>query len=213
MNELSFVKSLYRGYSLGTTLYVYARFWIYKRYPKIESLIPKNGTIVDLGSGIGIFTNYLAVTGPKRRIIGFERNRGSVSRARWACGRGNIPNVRYIVADVTKVRLPKADVVCIMHVLHHLRSIEAQEALLHKCVRTLRTGGTLFIDEIEKKLSIRYMLAYLVDSLLCPGETFYYRTKLDMVELLTRLGLSVSIQDASGPFTPYPTLVYLCKKL
>ena len=208
---ISDIKKLYLGQGLNT-IYAYSRFWEYPRLTKIEQLLPKEGTIVDLGSGYGIFSNYIAAISPKRQILALEFDKEKTEIAQNAAKRGKIKNITFDNKDITKLSIKKASAIVIMHVLHHLKNYNDQEKLIKECVEKLSSGGTLLIDEVNKKYTFQYLLAVLTDNLLYLGDRFYYRSKKSMLSMLSKFPLTVEVKNVSNFLMPYPELVYLCKK-
>ena len=47
------------------------KFWE-EPYEVVEKILPKNGTVLDLGCGEGLLSNYLAIASDKRKITGIE---------------------------------------------------------------------------------------------------------------------------------------------
>ena len=212
MITISDVKKQYYKQGLGKTLYTYLRFWEYPRLVRIEELLPKTGTIIDLGSGHGIFSNYAAATSPKRYVLACEFDKKKTEVAKKAANTGRINNITFDNKDITKINIKKADAIVVMHVLHHLKSYEEQKELIGECVNKLDKGGILLIDEVDKKYTLQYFLALLTDNLLYPGDRFYYRSRKDMISFLSKFPLIVDVRNVSSFLMPYPELVYICKK-
>lgn len=211
MDNLRVIKKLYQGRRL-VTLYTYLRFWEDNRYRRIEKMLPKKGRFIDMGCGLGIFSNYLALCSPKRKILGLEFGQKKIKIAQQAAQKGGLVNASFAPKNITKAKIPKVDVIIIMHVLHHLNSFQEQERLLRTCLRKLKKGGILLIDEVEKNFSLRYFLAILTDNLLYPGDTFYFKDRTSMLKLLKQFPLEVEVKDVSDFLMPYPEIIYLCQK-
>ena len=188
-------KNLYAG--LGwPSIFTHIRFFT-APYKKLERLIPKKGFIIDLGCGYGIFSNYLGLAGPKREVLGIELDTKKIKFA----DRG-VRNVKFLKADITKINLKKADVILLIHVLHHLNSFEEQEKLLLECKKRLAKNGRLIIAEVDKKPILKFILGRLADFLLYPGDKIYYRFPKELIDLFSRLAFKVKIirLDKGKPF-------------
>ncbi len=212
MITISDIKKLYSRQGLVKTIYTYLRFWEYPRLVRIETLLPKEGSIIDLGSGYGIFSNYAAAKSSKRQVLACEFDKEKTDIAKTAAKIGGINNIFFDNKDITKIPIKKASAIVIMHVLHHLKGYEEQEKLIGECVEKLDKGGMLLIDEVDKKYSFQYFLALLTDSLLYLGDRFYYRSENDMISFLSKFPLIVEVKNVSNFLMPYPELVYICKK-
>ncbi|MEK7084200.1 MAG: class I SAM-dependent methyltransferase [Patescibacteria group bacterium] len=206
VNAKKTVKKLYQG--LGwPSLFCAIRFFT-APYARLASQIPQNqnGLIIDLGCGYGLFSNLLGVLFPDRQILGLELDKEKMKYA----DRG-LPNVCFDHADITKTNLTKADCILLVHVLHHLNSYEEQETLIRSCVETLVIGGMLIICEVTRRPWWKFLLAYVADRLMYPGDAIYYRRQESMMTLLQGVGLRVTV-DVSHQGTPFSHITYLCTK-
>lgn len=195
-------KKLYQG--LGwPSIFAHIRFFT-APYKKLEALIPKKGFVIDLGCGYGIFSNYLGLTGPKREILGFELDREKIKYAHHG-----IRNVKFQQADIVKTNLKKADVILLVHVLHHLGSFREQKELLRQCKLKLRKGGSLIIAEVDKKPILKHFLSWLTDRILYFGNKIYYRFEENLVMLIKRTGFSACQTIKAHQGTPFSTLIYI----
>lgn len=204
---LAEVKKRYWGLN-WVGLYTYWRYWEYPRYIRMEKMLPKEGVIIDLGCGCGIFTNFLAATRPKRKIIAMEFNQDKIRIANKG-----FPNITYLTEDITKTKVPKADAIVLMHILHHLNSYQEQEELLKVCVDRLKKGGVLLIDEVYNQPSWKRHFTRVVDFLLYPFDPTFYRFQPEMLELLKKFPLKiVKVENVDGHLMPFAQVVYLCQK-
>jgi len=150
------------------TFFTYFRYWEEIRYQRLEKMIPKKGTIIDLGCGYRLFANFLGMTSPQRRVIGLELDKKKLRLAEK-----NFPNVRFVAKDITKVKIPSADVIILMCALHHLSSFKEQEKLLGFCVKKLKKSGLLIIDEVDNHPWYKYLITRLADFLLYPHDKIF----------------------------------------
>lgn len=132
-------------------------------FNEIEKRVPKEGVIVDLGSGDGLLGNFLAVSSGKRKILGIEINKERVK------GSPHIENRTFFkVGDILEDNFPKADAITLIHVLHHLGSFRDQEKLIHKCKDKLKAGGVLIIAEIIEKPIPKFIFTAITDYVISP---------------------------------------------
>lgn len=211
VKSMSDIKKFYKKKGL-IGFYAYLRFWEDIRMERIEKMLPKKGIIIDLGCAYGIFANYIASIQPERKVYGFEFDKEKITVAKEIANRALINNVFLKTSNITKTDIFSAEAIIIMHVLHHLKSFDEQEKLLKDCIGKLKKGGVLIIDEVDRNYSLRYFLALLTDNLLYLGDCFYYRSKQDMLSMLSKFPLTVEVRNISGFLMPYPELVYICKK-
>lgn len=187
------------------------RFWD-APYLKVEKLIPKKGYIVDLGCGEGFFANFLALSCPKRSILGVD-----VDKKRIVSAQKGLKNTKFILADVTKREIPKADCIVMFHLLHHLSSQGDQEILLRKSAEKLKIGGKLIIVEALPGFSIKFLFGLLADLFLVPWlferrlySKIFYRKKNEWRKLLNRIGYKVSSITAQKGM-PFSHIILICQ--
>jgi 2-polyprenyl-3-methyl-5-hydroxy-6-metoxy-1,4-benzoquinol methylase len=197
-------QDLYRN--LGwPSLFAKLKFY-FAPFIKLEKLIPKEGVIVDLGCGYGLFSHYIGIAEPKRTVLGFDLN-----REKTKYGDRGYSNVSCRYGDITKVEIPPADCIVFIHVLHHLPSHESQKELLITCKNKLKDGGTLLIAEVGERPLWKHFLCYIADRILYPQDKLHYRTNSDMVEILSVLFKNVQVIPMDEG-TAFSHITYLCRK-
>ncbi len=190
------------------------RFWD-APFVKVEKMVPKNGFIVDLGCGEGIFSNYLAAASNKRRVLGIELNKKRVGQA----DRG-LKNVAFRQGDVLATHLPSCDTIILFHLLHHLLSRVDQEKLIKKCKLALKNGGKLIIVEADIKPTFKYIVSWLTDHLVVPilfeGKLFeskiFFRKKEEWTGFLKENGFSCRTVSAEEN-KPFTHVIFNCTKM
>ncbi|MFC1625819.1 class I SAM-dependent methyltransferase [Patescibacteria group bacterium] len=186
------------------------KFWE-EPYEVIDRIIPKSGTVVELGCGEGLLSNFLAISQPKRKIIGYE-----IIPERLEMAKKRLKNTNYYVGDITKIHFPKADVFVLFHVLHHLPGGPAQERVLLKVKKSLNKNGKLIIVEVHVKPSLKYVAAWIFDHFLVPWvfekrfyTRAYFRKENKWSRLLTELGFNVVVTEETRG-RPFPNIVFNC---
>jgi 2-polyprenyl-3-methyl-5-hydroxy-6-metoxy-1,4-benzoquinol methylase len=114
------------------------------------------------------------------------------------------------MGDITKTKLPQADAILLLHVLHHLISYKQQEELLQECYQKITKNGKLIIVEVEPKISYKYLLTWLVDHFLVSWifdkklySPIYFRKSKEWTEVLNNLGLKTKVRnmEKNKPFS------------
>lgn len=189
------------------------RFW-YAPFQEVEQLLPKEGTIIDLGCGEGIFTNFIGLSSPKRHVLGIE-----IDPQRFQLTHRGVKNVTFQLADITKAKVPKANAIILFHVLHHLHTYEEQEQVLKTCVNHLQPQGKIIIVEIFVRPTIQYVLSWITDHLLVAWffeKRFYspilFRNVSDWKSLLKISGLFCTIIFPKGLGKPFSNIIFVCEK-
>lgn len=187
------------------------RFWD-APLVEIEKITPSKGLIIDLGSGDGLLGNFLALSEPKRKVLGVEING---MRAKEA-NRG-VKNAEFVKGDILKTDLTGAKAILLIDVLHHLRSREKQRAMLQKCRKFLKSDGVLIVAEIIEKPFLKYYFTWFTDAVILPilfegkfySRDFYYRKDVEWLELLRGEGFRVKkVNFKKG--MPFSHVIYKC---
>jgi 2-polyprenyl-3-methyl-5-hydroxy-6-metoxy-1,4-benzoquinol methylase len=152
-------------------------------YKEIERLIPKDAKIIDIGCGYGFFTNFLALSGPKRRVMGID-----ISGERIKQAYKKLKNVEFISGNIMDLHIHDCDAVVIIHMLHHLPSFKMQEELLRSCFEKISHKGIILVGEIDTTPRWKSFLSKAVDYLLYWGDSFHFRSHQEFQSLLERIG-------------------------
>lgn len=187
-----------------TSIFACIRFWT-GSYEQIEKLVPKKGTIMDLGSGYGILSNYLAFCSSDRKIIGVDTDKNKVHHSYYG-----IPNTSFKFGDATKMKMKNIQAILIIDVLHHLSSYDAQDRLVKDCSKMLSQDGILIIVDVDKYPLRKLLFGRVIDFLMYKGERVYYRYKKEMIKLLKTHFSSVRIEKLHN--NPFSQLVFVCQK-
>ena len=166
--------------------FLHIRWW-HANLEKVAEFVPKSGTILDLGCGYGFMSNYLALESPERKILGVEL---SERKAQYA--RKGLPNVNILSKDIMNINIPPCDAILFLDLLHHLKSYQEQANLLDYCTKMLSPTGTLIVKEINEEPKLKFLLAFLIDNLLYPGDRFYYGSEVVWKLFLEQFGLNVT---------------------
>lgn len=205
------ITNLYQGENFGG-LSVKIRFWD-SPLSYVETKVPPQGTILDLGCGEGVLTNFLAISKPTRKVVGMEIS------DRVDLADRKIKNTKFIKADVLKANFPKCDTIVMNHLLHHLPSFESQKKLITKCYNELQPGGNLIIVEVDRRFSLKYLLVWLTDIIIVPilfegkliNLNIFQRPGKEWEKILTQVGFKIHQQKRfkDGPF---PDILFICQK-
>lgn len=176
---------------------------------RLERMIPREGRILDLGCGKGIFSSYLAITSQKRDVLGVDLCSKKVESAQRAFG--SISNLRFVIEDVLKLLPNEKNLsgIIISDFLQHI-DFSSQEELLKLAYRSLSYRGVLVVKEINKGNSLRYFLSKLAERLLYFGDEIYFRPQNKWVALLKDIGFQAESRSANTIFSS--TVLYICKR-
>lgn len=171
-------------------------------FKQIDHLMPKEGTIIDLGCGEGFYSTYLARI-KSRKVIGIDNNKKSLKTSKKS-------NLKFTYGDIREFFQGNLNGVLISDVLHHL-SFPDQDKILHNITKSIRSGGVLIIKEIDTKEFIRSRLSRFWDFVYFPKDKIYYSNSDEMLAKLSKLDFNVKIFRPSR-ILPGSTTLYFAKK-
>lgn len=210
-----YIKKAIPKYHTGnfSELFQIIRIWD-APYELLDKYVPKAKTIIDLGCGDGLLANSLALRSKNSQVWGVDINNERVEEAKKG-----ISNTHFIVGDITKKSIPEANVILLVHVLHHLPSKDAQVKLLDTCVKKLKKGGKLIVVEIQEKPLLKLILTWLVDAFVVPilfqkslyDFKFWYRTRREWIRILKERNLKVKTITASAN-KPFSHVIFVATK-
>jgi SAM-dependent methyltransferase len=185
--------------------------WFGSPFAAVEPLVPRAGTVLDLGCGFGVMAACLSLGAPERRVVGLDVDAGKVARGqRWY---GHLPGVDLRVADLDATPFPAADAVVLYDVLHHLADADTA---LARAAGALRPGGVLVVKENDVTPAWKHAVSLGVERIavgsgLTRSAPVRFRTRDAWARALEHVGLRVSRADAlparEGFFVPHSVFV------
>ncbi len=151
-----FFDRLYKNYIFkGPFLEWYMRIKVKleNNYELFESLLPKKGTITDIGCGYGFLPYMLSLMNEDRIVIGTDYDENKIAVATNCFSKNK--NISFFAADATTCDLPKSDAFVMSDILHYL-PIEEQEKLISKCILNLNSNGMLLIRDADSSMKNRH---------------------------------------------------------
>jgi 1-acyl-sn-glycerol-3-phosphate acyltransferase len=147
---------LFRNYLFkGPVLewYMRVKVSLENNYEQFHALVPKKGTVLDLGCGYGFLCYMLSFVSEDRVITGVDYDEEKIATANHCYSKSDRVNFHY--ADVTKYPLATYDSIIIADVLHYLMP-DAQDDLIIRCFSALNPGGVLIIRDGDSDLKERH---------------------------------------------------------
>lgn len=167
---------------------------------QIDSALPKQGLIVDLGCGDGAVAAYLAKASPHRQVIGLDLHPPKF----------NLSNLVFKSQNILQANLKSAAGCLLSDVLHHLSS-QQQQLLLDRISHQLKTGSVCVIKEINRASMIRSKLSRAWDWLLYPQDKINYYSAPELISTMKKLNFRVKYQPVSLWF-PGSVNLFTCIK-
>ncbi len=183
-------------------------------FDRIAGFVPAEGTICDLGCGHGLFSIYLALSSPLRRVVGCDLSEEKISIAKKAGA--HVRNVEFQAADALSAPLDKCDAVTLIDVLY-LIDFRRQEELLERTHRALSGGGILIIKTTDTSPRWKYLISHAQELLavkllgITMGSGLYFRGRDDLTAILSRCGFGTEVHRVDSGY-PHSHTVFVCRK-
>jgi 2-polyprenyl-6-hydroxyphenyl methylase/3-demethylubiquinone-9 3-methyltransferase len=193
--------------------YAWGRFQILRRrfLDEIGQYLPKEGRVLDIGCGFGLFSLYFATIRPSLSLHGFDLNANRIAMARRAAASLGITNVTY---DVKDARLFDGDAgfhaAYLLDLIHHIPEAAA-EPLLRSVTASLEPGGVLLVKDVDTHPAYKRHFTRALDAMLDPRSPVSYWDSRRLRALLESLGLRVYCHKMLDVL-PYPHVLFICTK-
>jgi 1-acyl-sn-glycerol-3-phosphate acyltransferase len=132
--------------------YLRIKIMLEKNYNLVNEIIPRHGTITDIGCGYGFMSVMLSLVSDKRMITGTDYDEDKIITAQNCTE--DIENLRFVHEDISAKQLPASDVFLLMDVLHYMAK-EKQTDLLKKCFSSLNENGMILVRDADADLKNR----------------------------------------------------------
>lgn len=193
-------------------LYCRARFLILRQrfLEEIGQYLPREGPILDIGCGFGLFSLYYAATAPRRFVRGVDVNARRIALARRAARRLGIVNVDYAEADARDF---KGDVevaaAYMLDIVHHIPPTSVSP-LLGALRRALPSGGRLLVKDVDTRPAAKRWFTWALDRAMAPRTPVRYWSADELTDALYAAGFSV-YRHLMVDVLPYPHVLYVCE--
>jgi 2-polyprenyl-3-methyl-5-hydroxy-6-metoxy-1,4-benzoquinol methylase len=199
--------------------------WLEKKTKPIDGLlrlIPNQGTLLDLGCGLGFVSNIISQKCPNLKITGIDP---SPSRIKIATK--EYPHLNFVVGKIQNIK-DKYDTIILVDVIYLLSHKELVETL-KSCYEK---SDLLIIKTMDKSHFIRYSFLilssaaltcsilitnlFLRKSMSLTNERKFkkiilkYHHRRELTKILKDIGWQVEIYDK--PHSIYPSIFYFCNK-
>jgi 2-polyprenyl-3-methyl-5-hydroxy-6-metoxy-1,4-benzoquinol methylase len=209
---------LYAGLPAPARLHVRLR-WLSCPFPAVAAAVPKDGRVLEIGCGHGLFSAYLALGSAERRVCGVDIDAAKIQIAEEAAGRARArgAHLSFAVAPSGSVPSGPWDAVVIVDVLY-LLDAPAQRALLAACAQTLAPGGVLVVKEMgtTPRWKFRWNLAQETLAVkvlgITAGHSFTFLPPAAVAATLADCGLTASVRAVDGR-RPHPHALIVGRRL
>jgi len=178
--------------------YMRIKLKIEKNYEFLNSIIPDNASIVDIGCGYGFLSYMLALASNDRIITGIDYDSEKINVAKNI----TIPalNVSFESADAVSYQFPESDVFIMSDMLHYMPS-DVQVNLIVKCMSKLNKDGMIIIRDANKDLSGRHFYTRV-------SEIFSTRLKFNKTKYKNMFFISRSLIQETASANNFSIEIY-----
>ena len=166
--------------------------------PQMLAYLPREGRILDVGSGDGCTDYTIGKLYPGLDITGIEIDAGLAEQANR---HNSAANVRYLARRLEEVE-GQFDCVTFIDVLHHVSDQDAT-GLLAECRRLLAPGGWVFVKDVDRRGG---QFSYFMDRFVAFAAPVNLRTP-DEVKQLVPDGFTLVSERRKWKF-PQPHLYF-----
>ncbi len=208
------IRQIVKSYSkLVIRVYSTIRFTIL-RQPFLEEIgqyLPRQGRILDLGCGFGLFSLYFAMLERGRSLTGVDMNARRIEYAQASARKLGLDNIEYEVADaIAWVGQRQFDAIFFLDLVHHLPVAEVPD-FLDKVSRLLQPDGVLVIKDVAHRPFYKMLFTLILDRLMVGMEPIRYWPPDELEELLEDLGFEV-IHHRLNDILPYPHILFVARR-
>ena len=191
-------------------IYSRMRFLILRQsfLEEIGQYLPREGRILDLGCGFGLFTLYFALRAPSRRIIGVDLDEKRIRYAQRSAVELALENVEYRVGNALEwSTTDRFDAIYMLDLIHHL-PVERVPDFLARARDLLKPQGTLILKDVADRPRYKMLFTLLLDRLMVGFEPIRYWPPQELADLLATLGFDV-VRHRMTDYLPYPHILYV----
>ena len=126
--------------------------WASAPLARIESLLPRCGSVLDVGCGHGVFSLYAALRSSSRVVTGVDIDAAKIELGRRAVERLGVAN-RVTLTEVTAAWLPPADGfdAAVVNDVLYLLGRDRARVMIDAMIAAVRPGGVVIVKEIGER--------------------------------------------------------------
>ena len=201
--------ALYAPLPLTDRLFVRARLLL-SDLGALERYVPTEGRVLDVGSGHGLVSNLLALTSPRRTVLGIDLDPKKVAAARGTVG--DRPNIRFEVGDAAHLPAGEYEAVTIADVMY-LIPPPTQHAIVASIARTLTPGGVFVWKSQIRQPRWKYAVTYSQEWLMTHlgpthGSGLFFMDREESLQAIRDAGLQPAVVPMPS-LRPYTDILFL----
>jgi len=175
---------------------------------KIETLLPKTGSILDVGCGYGFTSIFFAIQNKNRQIFASEIDHKKIILAKKVSL--SIPNLFFETSDLIKKNKSTFDTIIAIDLLHHISQTQ-KNIFLKDSFSKLKPNGLLIIKDINTRPLFKYIWNYIHDLLMTKFSKLYFIPSKQLENILFKNNFKI-IKKGRYKNLFYPHIFYVCQK-
>jgi len=185
------VARLYRYQRVAVEQFVYWKLRCDPMFAVLDSVVPRQGFVLDLGCGYGVASHWLACFTDQRTFLGIDYDEEKIRAAKRSAPEH--PRIRFEFGDILERGYPECDVVLLLDVLHYWTS-EKQQTILIKARQALRPGGRLVLRDGAKNENVSHLRVHRWEKFATrvgmnrTKEGLHFQTQAELEAMLRRAG-------------------------
>lgn len=187
-------------------------------FEEIEKYVPKKGKILDIGCGHGIFSRQLALSSPKRTVLGIDPSEKKIKKA--LTENGHLINLSFKKTYIENLKSGKFQGITVIDVLYLLPPTEKAK-MFNKIYQLLSKHGILIIKlEVTKPSWIFYllkleevMMVKYLNFTFSGYKKFYYMDPGKYKKVLEEAGFKVQLEKVIKSLIPYQHPIFVATKI
>lgn len=200
--------------SFVVRVYARIRFLILRQIflQEIGQYLPRQGRILDLGCGFGLFSLYFAIDAPARKITGVDLDPERIRAAEECARKLGVQNVEYTTSNVLAWDgAGPFDAIFMLDLIHHLPKDQVADFLSRVAQRVV-PGGVLLLKDVSNRPTYKRLFTLALDRLMVGNEPIHYWDPIELTALVESLGFTVK-RHTINDFLPYPHILYVCSRV
>jgi 2-polyprenyl-3-methyl-5-hydroxy-6-metoxy-1,4-benzoquinol methylase len=199
---------------LGDRLRPFVRYVMCPFEPLIHA-IPKEGAILDVGCGDGLFLSLLHADQDARErvLVGIDPAKNKIDNAKQL----DAKSIEFLCAEIGSMKSDSVDCISIIDVLY-LLPLDRWRDFLQHCVRCLKPNGRLIVKEVHDLPRWKRQIAYVQElfsiyvSGMTKGDHPHFESIATYREYLERAGTIVErVQPLDAGFL-HAHVMFLARK-
>ena len=187
------VGRLYRYQGKFVEQFVYWKMKMDPVFASLDSVVPRQGFVLDLGCGYGMATHWLSCFTDGRSFLGVDYDEDKIRVAQRTAPEH--PRIKFESGDILNSDYPACDVVLLLDVLHYWTP-EKQQLILNKARQALRPGGRLILRDGARSETAEHQRIHRWEKFATrtgmnrTKEGLHFQTQAELEAMLQRAGFA-----------------------